>query len=264
MNLPSSGIPPELGAHGAAVAERTAAELADGLPEAYSSRILHPDDQPALDEFRQEVLADLSDPDFYRREAEPPNFVGDHLGRLGLSAGIFHDGRLAACAVLNLPRPGDVNRGRDLLPEEELPFVAYAASAMVAPGQRGRGLHHRLIAWRVALAGALGRWHVLAHAYPGNHQSWAHLATHGLHGKRLVTVGGGLVRLLAHRDLRCQPALDVSTVELAPVSGVIASGGRFEQGLWLWGRCWAEGRPFALFGRPLASSVQRLERTALA
>ncbi len=248
------GFPLQGDAARAAAGARLATLAAD-LPPALTARVLDGDDSERLHAFRLSVVATLDDPDHYRMAGEVGNFVADHLGDKGLTAGIFRDGRLIAYGALGLPGPDDPNRGRDLgLPEDELPLVAHMSSAMVEVGERGRGLHHRLIDWRLEVAHTLGRPHLLTTVSPRNHRSWGHLAEHGLLPRRLVQVGGDLVRLLVHRDARVDPALDTTTALLVPVETLGSRWDVFDRG----GRVWArlsvgeEGpdrRWFALCGR---------------
>lgn len=220
------------------------------LPDGLTARRLTPDDADLLTAFRRRVVETLDDPDHYRMAGEVGDFVADHLGRRGLTAGIFLGDAMVAYGALGLPGPGDPNRGRDLpLPEDELPLVAHMSSAMVDPAVRGRGLHHRLIVWRLAAATALGRRHVLTTVSPRNHRSWGHLASHGLYPVRLVRVGGDLVRLLVHRDALASPVFDTATAALVPVEEL---GGRwdvFDGGQQVWARVSVDGRWFALCGR---------------
>lgn len=229
------------------------AETRRRLPEGFTCRLLDGDDAPLLRAFRARILERLSDPDHYRTAGEVGDFVADHLGRVGITAAIFANGEMVAYGALGLPGPGDHNRGHDLpLPEAELPMVAHVASAMVDPDCRGRGLHHRLIQWRLDLATALGRVHTLTTVSPRNHASWRHLVAHGLLAKRLLDVGGGLMRLLVHRDAREEPVLDPNTIELCPVTELADRADLFGGGNWVWG-CYASGdTPLALFARARA------------
>jgi GNAT superfamily N-acetyltransferase len=226
------------------------ADLMADLPDGLSARLLTLDDADRLTAFRRRVVETLDDPDHYRMAGEVGDFVADHLGRRGITVGIFRGDAMVAYGALGLPGPGDPNRGRDLpLSDDALPLVAHMSSAMVEPAARGRGLHHRLIVWRLAAATALGRRHVLTTVSPRNHRSWGHLASHGLYPVRLVRVGGDLVRLLVHRDAQASPIFDTATAELVPVEEL---GGRwdvFDGGRQVWARVSVDGRWFALCGR---------------
>lgn len=260
MTLPF-GAAPLCGEAARAVAAVRLRALADDLPDGLTARMMDLDDSALLADFRVRVVATLEDPDHYRMAGEVGNFVADHLGDRGLTAGIFrqdgHSGsRLVAYGALGLPSGDDPNRGRDLdLPEAELPWVAHMSSAMVDPSERGRGLHHRLIDWRIEVAEALGRRHLITTVSTRNHRSWGHLAGHGIYPKRLIRVGGDLVRLLVHRDFAADPVFDTASAELVAVEELAGRWDVFERGH-VWGRVAAgEGaarRWYALCGREKA------------
>ncbi|WP_042701460.1 hypothetical protein [Azospirillum sp. B506] len=219
-----------------AVAALRLRALAADLPDGLTVRLMELADSSRLADFRVRVVSMLEDPDHYRMVGEIGDFVADHLGCGGLTAGIFRKGALVAYGALGLPADGDANRGRDLdLPEAELCRVAHLSSAMVDPGERGRGLHHRLIDWRIAVAEALGRRHLVTTVSARNHRSWSHLTAHGLYPKRLVRVGGDLVRLLLHRDLTGDPVFDPASAELVAVEDLADRWDIFERGQ-VWGR----------------------------
>jgi len=237
-----------------AAAVRLRAVAAD-LPDGLTVRLLDPDDSDLLADFRLRVVAMLEDPDHYCMAGEVGSFVADHLGDRGLTAGIFRKTALVGYGALGLPMAGDPNRGRELdLPEAELPLVAHMPSAMVDPGERGRGPHHRLIDWRIGLAESLGRRHLITTVSARNHHSWSHLARYGLYPKRLIRVGGGLVRLLVHRDFTADPVFDPANAELVLVlvEELTARWDVFEGGR-VWGRVsvgeGAAQRWYALCGR---------------
>ncbi len=232
------------------------AVLAADLPDGLTARVLDLDDSGRLGDFRLRVVATLADPDHYRMAGEVGNFVADHLGDKGVTAGIFRGDRLIAYGALGLPGPDDPNRGRDLdLPEDELALVAHMSSAMVAPEERGRGLHHRLIDWRLEVAQALGRRHLLTTVSTRNHCSWGHLASHGLYPERLIRVGGDLVRLLVHHDVLAEPAFDPASAVLVAVEELCGRWDVFDRGGRVWARLsigdGADRRWFALCGRDL-------------
>lgn len=229
------------------------------LPEGIACRMLTMDDADILRRFRQAIVQGLEDPDHYRLAGEVGDFVADHLGAKGLTAGLFdREGAMIGYGALGLPREGDPNRGVDMgLPEDELPLVAHIASAMLRPDWRKRGLHHRLIDWRVVLAAALGRRHLLTTVSPRNHQSWGHLVGHGLLGKRLIDVGGGLIRLLVHGDCRAapRPSRRLGTGTMVPVEELAEAKVLFAAGNWVWRRVpLSDGRMAAELSPPVAES----------
>ncbi|MFD1627631.1 GNAT family N-acetyltransferase [Azospirillum griseum] len=256
----SPSAPRLWGAEARAVAGVRLKTLSADLPADLTTRVLTPDDADRLHVFRLSVVSSLADPDHYRMAGEVGNFVADHLGDKGLTAGIFRGDRLVAYGAIGLPGPGDANRGRDLgLPEEELALVAHMSSAMVEAPDRGRGLHHRLIAWRLEVARALGRPHLLTTVSPRNHVSWGHLAQHGLYPRRWLQVDKDLVRFLVHRDVRVEPVLDTTTARLVPLERLSGQTDLFAQGGRVWARlsggdvpggaAGAERRWYALCGR---------------
>ncbi|NYZ17578.1 GNAT family N-acetyltransferase [Azospirillum sp. RWY-5-1] len=255
MNMSDSGLPPvrlspELG-RVADLVDRSLAPLAAELPNGLTCRLLRPSDGPAMRDFRLGVVERLADPDHYRMAGEVGDFVSEHLGLIGLTAGIFDGNRMAAYGALTLPDAAGFNRGHDFgLAGAELEHVAHVASAMVDPDYRGLGLHHRLIDWRLALAGMLQRWHLFTTVSPRNHQSWGHLAAHAIYPKRLIQVGNGLMRLLVHRDLRQRASIDPEALEVCPVDALSLRRDLFDDGYWVWGRCRMEGRVLALLARP--------------
>lgn len=255
MNMSDSGLPPvrlslEQGRLDDLV-DRSLEPLAAALPDGLTCRLLRPADGPMMRDFRLSVVERLADPDHYRMAGEVGDFVAEHLGLVGLTAGVFDGPRMAAYGALTLPDADGFNRGHDFgLEGVELEHVAHVASAMVDPDYRSKGLHHRLIDWRIALAGALGRWHLFTTVSPRNHQSWGHLAAHAIYPKRLIQVGNGLMRLLVHRDLRGRPSIDPDALEVCPVDALSLRRDLFDDGFWVWGRCRMDGRVLALCARP--------------
>jgi hypothetical protein len=233
--------------------------LTAALPAGVSGRVLTTADALTLDGFRREVVSrQLPDPDCYRLEAHGPDFPLSHLGQagpgdagliLGLMAG---DGSLIGYGALTLPPPGEPNRAAVLnLPLTQRDQVADLESAMVRTDWRGRGLHKVLIDWRLSMALALGRRHVVCAVWPGNHQSWGHLLAKGLQGKQLVRVRGGWVRLLTHRDLEAPaPVPDLTTVQRVLINQLASQEGLFDQGYWLWRRVPGEEGLLAELARP--------------
>jgi hypothetical protein len=246
------------------VDETTAAEAVlsgriSALTPSLRARLLTIDDARILSAFRADIIAHLPDPDFYRLVGEAGDFVRDHLGAKGVTAGVFdRDGCLVAYGALGLPQPGDINRGAELgLPAGELAAVAHVSSAMVRPDWYQHGLHHCLLNWRLDVAAKLGKRHLLTTVSSRNHQSWAHLAAHGLLGKKLIDVGGGLTRLLVHRDLAVVPKEtpgDAARV-LVPVERLVDQAARFADGYWLWRRVRDEDGIFAELRRPVHTTM---------
>jgi GNAT superfamily N-acetyltransferase len=219
------------------------------------ARRLGPDDAGALRALRRQVLATLADPDHYRVEGEVGDMVAEHLGGRGLVIGVFDpavDG-LIAYGALGLPGPGDANRGADLpLPPSEWPRVAHLTSSMVLPAYRGHQLHRWLLERRLEVGAELGRRHFLTTVSPRNHPSWGNLVANGLYIKRLVVVGGGLVRCLVHRDLAVTARFDADAATPCALSDHDRQRELLRDGQWGWekGRGPA-GQPCMMFGHPL-------------
>lgn len=239
--------------------EDALAPLVASLPAGVSGRLLSSADAPALARFRAEVVGrQLADPNCYRLEAESPDFPASHLGQAGagvkgVMAGLFDDtGVLIAYGALTLPRPGEPSRADLLdLPADQRSLVAYLASAMVRADWQQRGLHHALVAWRLVLAGALGRRHAVSAVWPGNHQSWGHLLAHGLRGKKMARVEKDLIRLVVHRDLAAPPPLpDPLSLRLIPLALLPDQTALFDEGYWLWRRLRRPDHILAEFARP--------------
>lgn len=129
----------------------------------FQLRLLALDDVPDVLLLREEVLAGLSEPDLYIREADEPGFVGAHIGgqpgSSGEAIGVFDGRRLVAYAMLGLPAADEAdNLGHALgLASAERAEVAHIASCMVREPYRGHGLQRVLLAARFSLAQAHGR-----------------------------------------------------------------------------------------------------------
>lgn len=229
------------------------AEQAGSLPPDLTARMMMAEDADMIRALRAEVIAALDDPDFYDTRGETGDFVADHLGLVGVTAGLFAGERLVAYGALGLPGENDPNRGRDLdLPAAELRSVAHMASAMASQTLRGRGLHHFLIDWRSATAIAAGRRHLITTVSTRNHQSWGHLAAHGLHPKRRLVLQSGLVRFLVHRDIQDNASPDRNTMRHIPVADLATIPDPFENGDRIWGRANIAGTWCAILARPYA------------
>lgn len=229
-------------------------------PAGVSLRVLDQQDSAALAELRQRVvLQQLGNAEFYRLEAEGPDFPDSHLDRVrdplrGLIAGLFEaSGQLIGYGALSLPGPDEPTRGDCLDLPDGSQQIAYLASAMLLEQWRGYGLHHRLIEWRLARARELGRRHVVAASYPGNHISWGNLAGHGLLGKCLIRVSRGLLRLVSHCDLATTdaPRPDLANQILLPVADLERAAVWFDDGYWLWGRSVESAETCAILARPI-------------
>jgi hypothetical protein len=151
------------------------------LPRGCVLRRLEESDLPALRELYRQVQEALPDPASFRLFGGAEAFFASHLGERGESLGIFDAAGLAAYGTLTFPRADDGdNYARDLGWEAgRAARVALLSAAMVAPDERGRGFHGRLIGARLALAAQQGRHEALARAAPGNARSRRNLLNAG-------------------------------------------------------------------------------------
>ena len=146
---------------------------------ALHSRLLTLVDAGSLIALRDEVLADLPDPDLYVRESDEEAFVRMHLGSAngnlcrGETLGVFDGERLVAYAMLGLPAPDDEdNLGRLFVPGVTEPArTAHLTSCMVLKPYRGHRLQRMLLVARMALAQAYGRNFCVAMVSLRNHAS---------------------------------------------------------------------------------------------
>jgi GNAT superfamily N-acetyltransferase len=140
------------------------------LPLGYRLCPLGEADLPALYRLNQAVVAALPDPASFRLFGGTDSFFATHLGERGSSLGIFDAELLCAYGALTRPRADEVdNYAGDLgWPPQRADKVALLSAAMVAPAQRGLGLHTALIRARLALAADLGHAEVLARSAPAN------------------------------------------------------------------------------------------------
>lgn len=223
-------------------------DLAPGL----RCRLLTLEDVGIVKNMRHEVLTALENPDYYRPAREAPDFVERHLAGRGLTMGVFDGDRLVAFGALGLPQPGDHNRGETVpLPPSELNQVADMASGMVAPGYRGRGLHHWLIRWRVSEAVAQGRRHLVTHSSLNNHVSWQHLAVYGLFAKRLLHVSDEIKRFVIHRDVRQSVTFDPSSCVTAGIADIARLDELMQSGLWVMDKTRDESGWAAVLAKPI-------------
>ncbi|MEP6503975.1 MAG: hypothetical protein ABJD97_11625 [Betaproteobacteria bacterium] len=155
--------------------------MAFPLPTGHALRRLHAGDLPALHRLHEQVARALPDPGMFRLFGGAERFLADHLGPRGDSLGIVVGDDVVAYGALTLPAAGDTdNYAGDLgWAPARAARVALLSAAMVAPAQRGNGLHPALIAARIALAGERGVPELLVRAAPANALSRRTLLEHG-------------------------------------------------------------------------------------
>lgn len=173
------------------------------LPPGYRLRPLDETDLPALHKLNQAVVAALPDPGSFRLFGGADSFFAAHLGVRGSSIGIFDGEALCAYGALTRPRAEDVdNYAGDLgWPAERAGSVVLLSAAMVAPSQRGVGLHIALIRARLVLARELGHAEALARAAPANARSRRNLLRAGFAIVWLGTQAEGSLRHIYWRPL---------------------------------------------------------------
>ena len=249
-----------------AVLPAALARLSHVATARFAARILTTADRSALAALRAAVVgAQLLQPDCYRFEAEQPGFPENHLGadgvgEAGLIVGLFDEATqaLAAYGALTLAPPDPVvaRLGEALqMPQTTCADIAFFSSAMVDNAWRGHGLHDHLIQFRTDVAQAMGRRHLVTTIWPGNHPSWGHMTARGFHGKTLLDVSGGQMRLILHRDLAAAPPhCDPLTRHVAALEDLPRQAALFAAGHWLWRRLRRDGAVFAELARPAPTS----------
>ena len=140
------------------------------LPKGCALRPLVAVDLPALMQLYAEVMAALPDPRLFRLFGGPEAFFSSHWGQRGESFGVFLGARALAYGSLTRPQPSDADNyaGNLQWPPERAGRVGLLSAGMVAPEQRGQGLHVAVIQARLALAAELGLPELLARASPSN------------------------------------------------------------------------------------------------
>ncbi len=170
----------------------------------YRLRFLGHDDLSALEEFRAFIFGQLPDIDAYFPET--PEFAAQHLGERGVTLGLEAEGRLVACAVVGLPRPGMPAFVDDLPhPQPKLLSTAHIASCMVHPDFRGNGLQPLLVSMRALFALGAGRPHLFSRVALSNPISLANLLNAGFAVRRVLVMHSGRLRYLVHRDMHTAP-----------------------------------------------------------
>lgn len=170
-------------------------------------RLLGLADAQAVMHLRAQVLAQLSHPDLYVREADEAQFVRRHLQAQappdlqswGASIGVFDGSKLVAYAMLGMPAATDPDNlahhaGAAVADPES---TAHLASCMVLPDYQGRHLQRSLLYIRCALARAWGRESILAMVSLHNHASRHNLMSEGLCVSWLGEIDGLRRQLLA-------------------------------------------------------------------
>lgn len=191
----------------------------------FSLRLLGLHDLPELLHMRNEILAQLPNPDLHMREPDEIDYLRAHLAPLGEPGavkngkplergeiiGTFDSNGLVAYGMLGLPfADAEDNLGRFLpIAPAEHGKVAHIAGCMVREQVRGQGLHRMLVSARMALAQMHDRPVCAARVSLYNHASRRNMQKKGM---RIAWVGDilGLKRQILGIDLRQPWALDDS------------------------------------------------------
>jgi GNAT superfamily N-acetyltransferase len=203
------------------------------LPKGCALRPLESVDLPALMQLYAEVMAALPDPSLFRLFGGPEAFFSSHWGQRGESFGVFLGARALAYGSLTRPQPSDADNyaGNLQWPPERAGRVGLLSAGMVAPEQRGQGLHVAVIQARLALAAELGLPELLARASPANALSRQTLMEQGFAIAWLGVQAGGLLRhvfwrpCLAPASLRAEaPITWVGPEEHSAQQACLAAG----------------------------------------
>jgi GNAT superfamily N-acetyltransferase len=180
-----------------------------GLKGDFSSRLLDLDDRQKIIEFRSSIFATL--PDTYRLNplagaallASEKDWADHHLGRYGLTLGIFHKNKIIAYSSLVFP---DVDEPCFIcktlnLSNEDILRSAILAACMVLPEFRGLGLQRKLLTWREDVSRKLGRFCILAMTADVNNYSIKNMESIGLRVKWSGEIRSGNFWLILSKEI---------------------------------------------------------------
>lgn len=227
-----------------------------GLDGRFDARVLNLGDLNALNILRESVICNLQNPDYYRLEAEAPEFLISHLNSLaGIAVGVFGAEQLVAYATLSFKSP----ILDDLISAISLPYdvktsAAFFSSAMVIHEARGYGLHHYLIDIRIALCEKIGIRHRFATISPMNWMSWGHFTAHNMPCIALVERPGGFFRFLVYAEAGVMQFPEEASAVSVPLSDIDALATKFLEGLRIWRYRMCDDNVYAVFA-PLRSDL---------
>ena len=230
----------------------------------YAMRVLTREDVPAVIALRDEVLAQLDNPDLYVREDDETAFVRSHVAGhdecAGDTIGVFDGEDLIAYAMLGLPSDATANLGRFLdLGSRKLKDVAHLTSCMVRGPYRGHGLQRTLLSARFSLAHAYGRAVCVAMVSLHNHASRRNLLRTGL---RILHTGvvDGLHRQLVAVDLERQWQYEAGQARLAASTDFARQVELTRDGWWGVSEIEGPGPGVLVFARPLGQDSHGIPR----
>lgn len=178
-------------------------------------RPLGPQDFPAWQRLRDEVIAGLAHPDMYVREDDEAAFFAQHMLPGGCGIGVFLGPELVAYAMLGLPEPGapgHLGAAIGMAPHAQA-GVAHLASCMVRARWRGNQLQALLLKLRYALAQAYHRPRCLAMVSLHNAASRHNLLARGMWVDWTGTIDG-LRRHVLQIDLHGRARWDLRHTRL--------------------------------------------------
>lgn len=156
-------------------------------------------DLPALWAIMEEGLASVP-PGWFA--GETPDFLEAHLSGQGfILLALAPNGTVAGYFAARFPKSAPDNLGLDVgLPEGELPFVAHAELAVVAPAFQGQGLQLRLLEALEDRLCQLGYRHLLCTIHPDNRFSRRNMEAAGYRPVLQKKKYGGLPRLILYKS----------------------------------------------------------------
>ena len=137
---------------------RAECELPDGRVATF--RELGVDDYERVMALRNDIIANLADPDHYVREDDERSFVMSHLGQAGISLGMELDGELIGYSALTMdmeravhePELARAVRDSAHAARQSLDQYVLLAVTMIKPAFRRGPLHPAAIAGRLRIA----------------------------------------------------------------------------------------------------------------
>lgn len=187
--------------------------------------------------FRQQIFAQLPDPDWVRPEIDEIQWARSRLAQNGACTGLFEPtGDLVAYASMYLPPGGNAD---DLMPLASIPTKSWSRvsiidSCMVHPRYRGNGLQKALIRARFKTAEGIGRPLCVALTSPLNDVSRHNLMSCGLSVCWIGETALTLIRQVLALDLSAMitdkgPVIWVSAVDVEQQRMLTSAGYR---GFW--------------------------------
>jgi hypothetical protein len=200
------------------------------------ARIMVPSDFSTIMELRDAVFSALANRQYLYPEDDDEGFVKAHLGREGMSVGVFVDRQLIAFTNVTLPSGEKLGTPWLGLPGRLIRrHHALLMNGIVRPGFEGKGLHKYLIAERLRIADADRRPLARVLASPYNHRSWGNFIWHGFVVKGFIRPFepkfGTLLRYVMDRDSRQRLVGDKATAVLVDPADIELQETYFARGM---------------------------------